>query len=108
MSGHVFHPGHSALHGMTVVVETAGALTYVGRYDREDSAGVHLLDVGVHDLDSASAKEGNILRSSKFGIRGGQRHVVVPIGQVARIPQLASWEPARSSSCSNGTIRRRG
>jgi hypothetical protein len=97
MSGHVFHPGHSALHGMTVVVETAGALTYVGRYDREDSAGVHLLDVGVHDLNSASAKEEYILRSSKFGVRGEHRHVVVPVDQVARITQLANWEPARSS-----------
>src|SRR3954468_17379015 len=97
MSGHVFHPGHSALHGMTVVVETAGALTYVGRYDREDSAGVHLLDVGVHDVDSASAKEEDILRRSKVGGRGERAHVVVPFGQVARITQLANWEPARSS-----------
>ncbi|HVQ48064.1 MAG TPA: hypothetical protein VMS62_14645 [Gemmatimonadales bacterium] len=97
MSGHVFHPGHSALHGMTVVVETAGAATYVGRYDREDSAGVHLLDVGVHDVDSAIAKEEYIKRSSKFGVRGEHRHVVVPAAKVARITQLGNWEPARSS-----------
>ncbi len=82
---------------MTVVVETAGALTYVGRYDREDSAGVHLLDVGVHDAHSAMAKEEYIQRSSKFGVRGEQRHVVVPTNQVARISQLGNWEQARSS-----------
>ena len=97
MSGHVFHPGHSALHGMTVVVETAGAATYVGRYDREDSAGVHLLDVGVHDVDSAIAKEEYIKRSSKFGVRGEHRHVVIPPDKVARITQLGNWEPASSS-----------
>jgi hypothetical protein len=97
MSGHVFHPGHSALHGMTVVVETAGAETYVGRYDREDSAGVHLLDVGVHDVDSAIAKEEYIKRSSKFGVRGEHRHVVIPADKVARITQLGNWEPASSS-----------
>ncbi len=97
MSGHVFHPGHSALHGMTVVVETAGAATYVGRYDREDSAGVHLLDVGVHDVDSAIAKEEYIKRSSRFGVRGEHRHVVIPADKVARITQLGNWEPARSS-----------
>jgi len=97
MSGHVFHPGHSALHGMTVVVETAGTLTYVGRYDREDSAGVHLLDVGVHDVGSAIAKEEYIKRSSRFGVRGEYRHIAIPADQVARITQLGNWEPARSS-----------
>jgi hypothetical protein len=97
MSGHVFHPGHSALHGVTVVVETAGALTYVGRYDREDSAGVHLLDVGVHDRNSAVGKEQYIQQSSKFGVRGEHRQVIVPPHQVARITQLGSWEQARSS-----------
>ena len=82
---------------MTVVVETAGALTYVGRYDREDSAGVHLLDVGVHDTNSAVGKEQYIQRSSKFGVRGEHRHLVVPAHLVARITQLGSWEQARSS-----------
>ena len=47
--GHIFHPGHAELHGITVVVETHGARTYVGRYDREDELGVHMLDVGVHE-----------------------------------------------------------
>jgi hypothetical protein len=82
---------------MTVVVETAGAVTYVGRYDREDSAGVHLLDVGVHDVDSATAKEEYIKRSSRFGVRGEQPHVVIPADKVVRITQLGNWEPARSS-----------
>jgi hypothetical protein len=82
---------------MTVVVETAGAVTYVGRYDREDTAGVHLLDVGVHDGDSAIAKEEYIKRSSKFGVRGEHRHVLIPADNVARITQLGNWEPASSS-----------
>ena len=45
-----------------MVVETGGALTYIGRFDTEDEAGVHLLNVGVHDaaddetlLDAARA-----------------------------------------------------
>jgi hypothetical protein len=82
---------------MTVVVETAGVETYVGRFDREDRAGVHLLDVGVHDVDSAIAKEEYIKRSSKFGVRGEHRHVVIPPDKVARITQLGNWEPASSS-----------
>ena len=82
---------------MTVVVETAGVETYVGRFDREDRAGVHLLDVGVHDVDSAIAKEEYIKRSSKFGVRGEHRHVVIPPDKVARITQLGNWEPASSN-----------
>jgi hypothetical protein len=82
---------------MTVVVETADAQTYVGRYDREDSAGLHLLDVGVHRADSAVAKEEYIERSSKFGVRGEHPHLIVPANQIARITQLGSWGQARSS-----------
>jgi hypothetical protein len=53
MSGHVFHPGHAELHGITVVLETSGSLTYVGRYDKEDDGAVHMHDVGVHDAAAA-------------------------------------------------------
>jgi hypothetical protein len=76
---------------MTVVVETLGARTYVGRYDREDEGAVHLLDVGVHDEGSAMAKEKYIERSSKFGVRSEHRYLKVPTNQVVRITQLAHW-----------------
>jgi hypothetical protein len=89
MSGHVFHPGHTELHGITVVVETAGAQTYVGRYDSEDAAGVHLLDVGVHDGAAATvSKEDYIRKSVKFGVRTDLKHLVVPASQVTRISRL--------------------
>jgi hypothetical protein len=92
MSGHVFHPGHAELHGITVVVETRGALTYVGRYDREDERGLHLLDVGVHDPGSGVSRESYIERSSKYGIRADHRHLTVPAADVVRITQLGRWE----------------
>jgi hypothetical protein len=79
---------------MTVVLETSGALTYVGRYDREDDQGVHLLDVGVHDPASGVSKESYIERSSKYGVRSEQRHVSVPGKEVVRITQLGRWESA--------------
>lgn len=88
MSGHVFHPGHSELHGITVVVETQGSRTYVGRYDSEDPQGVHMLDVGVHDADSELTKEEYVKKSAKFGVRSQHKHVVVPADQVARITRL--------------------
>jgi hypothetical protein len=90
MSGHVFHPGHSELHGITVVVETTGARTYVGRYDREDELGLHILDVGIHDhaIDGMSREE-YIAKSNRFGIKAERKHLVVPVAEVARVVRLA-------------------
>jgi hypothetical protein len=88
MSGHVFHPGHAELHGITVVVETMGSRTYVGRYDSEDAQGVHMLDVGVHDSDSGLTKEEYVTKSAKFGVRSQHKHLLVPADQVARITRL--------------------
>ncbi|HEY3117100.1 MAG TPA: hypothetical protein VGK54_10185 [Chloroflexota bacterium] len=88
MSGHVFHPGHAELHGITVVVETHGSRTYVGRYDMEDSQGVHLLDVGVHEPKASMSKEEFIRKSAKFGVQSEHKHVIVPADRVARITRL--------------------
>ena len=87
-TGHVFHPGHAELHGITVVVETRGVSTYVGRYDREDERGVHLLDVGVHDAAGEVSKEDYLQKSAQFGVRSAHRHLVVPADQVTRITRL--------------------
>jgi hypothetical protein len=88
----VFHPGHHELHGVTVVVETAGALTYVGRFDTEDAAGVHLLDVGVHDAATGGTREDFVRRSARFGVRSDRKHLVVPLAEVARITPLGAME----------------
>ena len=88
MSGQVFHPGHSELHGITVVVETHGPRTYVGRYDTEDERGVHMLDVGIHEEPTGGPKEDFIRKSARFGVRSQLRHIVVPTDQVARITRL--------------------
>jgi hypothetical protein len=90
MSGHVFHPGHAELHGITVVVETHGSLTYVGRYDSEDERGVHMLDVGVHDAAAGGgSKEEYLGKSAKFGIRTDHKHLIVPTADVIKITRLA-------------------
>ncbi|MBA2458760.1 MAG: hypothetical protein H0V43_07375 [Gemmatimonadales bacterium] len=85
---HVFHPGHHALHGITVVLETHGAETFLGRFDSEDERGVHLLDVGVHELGAGLSKEEYIRRSAKFGIGVDRKHLLVPRDAVARITPL--------------------
>jgi hypothetical protein len=77
---------------VTVVVETSGLLTYVGRFDNEDSAGVHLLDVGVHDAAAGGTREDFVRRSARFGVRTDRKHLVVPRAQVARITPLGEVE----------------
>jgi len=92
MSGHVFHPGHQELHGITVVLETGGTRTYVGRFDSQDEGGIHLLDAAVHEGGEGLSKEEFIRRSAKFGIRVEHRHLVVPEADVARIRRLGELE----------------
>jgi hypothetical protein len=89
MTGHVFHPGHAELHGITVVVETHGSRTYVGRYDSEDERGVHMLDVGIHDAGTDVSRDEYLRKTAKFGVRSDHRHLIVPADQVARIIRLA-------------------
>jgi hypothetical protein len=89
MSGHVFHPGHQELHGITVVLETQGPKTYVGRFDSQDERGVHLHDVGVHDAATAGTTKAEFLRRcDKFGIRPEHKDLLVPSAEVVRIERL--------------------
>jgi hypothetical protein len=74
------------------VVETAGTVTYVGRFDTEDDAGVHLLDVGVHDAASGGTREDFVRRSARFGVRTDRKHLVVPRADVSRVSRLGEIE----------------
>ena len=76
-----------------MVVETGGGLTYIGRFDTEDDAGVHLLNVGVHDAGAGGSKDEYVRRSAKFGVRAERPHLVVPRQEVARITKLVEIEP---------------
>jgi hypothetical protein len=86
--GHVFHPGHDELHGMTVVVETPGSRTYIGRFDHEDQAGVHLLDVATHDSTDGTSRAEYLARTVKFGVRADRKHLILPRGDITRISRL--------------------
>lgn len=90
---HVFHPGHHALHGITVVVDTVSGETYLGRFDTEDETGVHLLDVGQHHAAQGGSREEYIQRSAKFGIRVDRKHLVLPRAAVSRVTPLGELQP---------------
>jgi hypothetical protein len=91
MSGHVFHPGHHELHGVTVVLETRGPVTYLGRFDSQDDRGVHLLNVAIHDPSKGSREE-YLRRSARFGIQVERQQVTVPAADVVRITPLGEIE----------------
>jgi hypothetical protein len=87
MSGHVFHPGHSELHGITVVVETAGAL-WVGRFHEVTPKGILLHDAGRHEDSGAETRQEFLRKVLKFGIRQTHRNAVIPEADVVRISKL--------------------
>ena len=92
MSGHVFHPGHSELHGITVVVETKDQSLYVGRFHEETDRGVVLHDVAVHRPGQAESPRGEFMRRTlKFGVRAEHRHLVIPAAEVGRLSKLVDW-----------------
>jgi hypothetical protein len=74
---------------MTVLLETKGSLSYIGRLDTEDEAGVHLLDVAVHEAQASGvSKEEFVRRTLKFGVRIDRKHAVVPSAEVATLKPL--------------------
>jgi len=96
MSGHVFHPGHEELHGVTVVVESPNGVVRIGRYHERTERGVLLHDVATHDPASADQnRDAWIERMIKFGIRIEAPHLVVPTSEAGRIVPLMEWKPAQ-------------
>lgn len=90
MTDFVLHPGHHELHGITVVVETTGPLTYVARFDTADERGIHLLNVATHDrLSGGTSLEEFLARIRKFGVKAERKHLVLASDQVSRIRKLA-------------------
>lgn len=89
MSGHVFHPGHHELHGVTVVLETDTAL-WVGRFDSVTPNGVLLHDAGCHeDGLSPGTREEYLQQTLKFGVRSSTRNTLIPEGEVRGMRPLA-------------------
>jgi len=92
MTGHVFHPGHSELHGVTVVLETADETLYVGRYHEETPAGVLLHGVAEHrPSPTGPNRQEFVEKTLKFGVRAEREHIVVPSRDVRSITRLLDW-----------------
>ena len=92
MSGMVFHPGHEALHGITVVAEGSSGRLWVGRYHERTDAGVLLLDVAVHDPDTSPPRTDWLDRIRKFGVRPDRKHLVIPHSELTVLRRLVDPE----------------
>jgi hypothetical protein len=85
MTGHVFHPGHEELHGITVLVDGKSGRAYVGRYHETGPRGVVLHDVAVREPDAVLGRTEWIARQHKFGVQASHKHLIVPADEVAAI-----------------------
>lgn len=89
MSGHVFHPGHDDLHGVTVVIAGASGRTYVGRWHERNDRGVVMRDAAVHQpgIDDLPV-DAWLDRQRKFGIAATERHLVIPTDEAGDVKPL--------------------
>jgi hypothetical protein len=88
-----FHHDKGELHGITVVVETNRARTWVGRCDTIDQAGVHLLDADVHDPATGSGQGAPgraewLANAARYGVWPKNARVLVPAGEVTSVKRL--------------------
>jgi len=89
MSGHVFHPGHEALHGVTVVLDTTSGRTIIGRYHDTENGRMRLHEVAVHDpTASEHPREEWLRRTLKFGVRTEHKFLAVPAEEVTKVTPL--------------------
>lgn len=93
--GHVFHPGHEELHGITVVVPGRSGRHYVGRYHETTDRGIVLHDAGVYEAGDPQGADAWIARQVKFGVRVQHKFLIVPEDEVLEIVRLANWPPSK-------------
>ena len=91
LSGRPLHTDRHELHGVTVVLDTRGDATYIGRFDSQDEHGVHLFDVGVFD-PATGTREAYLRRSAQFGIRVDRPDLTVATSDVARVIPLGQLD----------------
>ncbi len=84
-----FHDDLGDLHGITIVVDTAGSLTYVGRCHEENDVQVVLHDVDIHDANGDGPTVDEYLsRAAKFGVFAKHGTLVIPRAEVTTIRRL--------------------
>jgi hypothetical protein len=84
-----FHQHKHELHGITVVVDTAGPEIYVGRCDDIVNGKIVLLDGDLHrDGEGGRSKEEFLRRAALYGVWKKFDHVLLDSAQVISIRRL--------------------
>lgn len=84
------HADKGDLHGITVVVDTAGAEVYIGRFFEQRGDGIVLLDVACHrDGANGVSKEQYVDTAARYGQWKEHERVVVPLPEVRSVTRLA-------------------
>ena len=71
-----------------MVVDAAGARTFIGRFDRVEDGRVQLLNVAAYD-PAAGSRDEFIRRSHKFGVAVALKHLALPESEVTAILTLS-------------------
>jgi hypothetical protein len=79
------------LHGVTVVVDTAGSWIYIGRYHSESERGILLHDADAREVGTAEQKAAYLARSARLGVFKNTERVVVPRSEVASVRRLIEY-----------------
>ena len=88
MSGHVFHPGHDELHGITVVISGVSGRTYLGRWHERGSRGVTMKDVAIREVGSDVSVESWLQNQRKFGLEVTEKFLIVPDDEVGAVERF--------------------
>ncbi len=89
MSGHVFHPGHEALHGITVVLYTSGPRTFVGRYDNADGGFVLLHQADFHEATATGPeRDAWLAQVRRYGVAPKYPSLTVPLKDITKTMPL--------------------
>ncbi len=96
MSGDVgtFHEGKSELHGVTVVVDTAGPKVYIGRCWDMDDREVVLVDADEHEDGRDGRSKAEFIReAARVGVWPRHPRVTLPRSDVASVRPLGEFVP---------------
>ena len=77
-----------------MVLETTDSQIFIGRFDRQDEGGVHMIGVSIYDPYSNGSSTEFVARTAEFGVRVDRPHLVIPAALVREIAPLGSIDTA--------------
>ena len=84
-----FHDGRGELHGITVLVETTGTSTWVGRCDTVADGRIVLFEAESHEGGQGPTREQWLRRVAMAGFFPQHARVVLPLDDVVSVKRLS-------------------